>query len=504
MKQLILNETKEAYQDMIMDGILSSEPYVVSISKRRKIINTACWTFKKGKHIILVGEKILDKLPKKALGLDLSHYIQSYLYHEVAHSLYTEKDLRAIDKALKAESIPFRVHNLFEDLRIESQMRADLERKFLWTEYEELERREDPLSKLFILVQCEYNALIEEDKDEILEMFDIEEKITDYYHDTTECKDSWEVIDVIKRWIEDYPLPPKNDLNDILEALGMGEDSDLSLALELQESGEMIEETMDSFENINDDDEPSRGGPSKDYDPEESGEPLDEHSSFDFSAWDYGDREIYTKTLNKMLPKLKSIFVEKSRYAPSRKASKRLNIKGIVNDSDYTYKRKETESVARKSFNIMIDCSGSMHGAPMHNAATIVALFSSLAREGLVDGHVVLSSSSGYQTLKIPMSDEQIKLYLQTGGAEGFHNTFKCVEDILKKGDTNFCITDGHITDGPLDKKALTKKGIHTFGLYVGDPNECNLSPWFHRGIAREKLSELIDELVRNILVRPL
>ena len=502
MRELILKQTKEAYQDMIMDDILSSEPYIVTISKRPKIINTACWSFKKGKHVILVGEKILDKIPKKARDADLSHYIQSYLYHEVAHSLYTEKDLRAISKALKAESIPFRIHNLFEDLRIENQMRADMERKFQWAEYEELEDYEDPLSKLFVLIQCEYNTLEDEDKDEILTMFDIEEKITDYYDDTTKCKDSWEVIDVIKRWIEDYPLPPENDLNELLEALGMGEESDLSLSLEMQESDEEIEEMTASSENINDD-EPKDGGKGE-YDPEDSGEPLDEHSTMDFSDYDHHEREIYSKTLQKMLPKLKSIFVEKSRYTPSRKASKRLNLKGIITDSEYTYKKKETQSRAKKPFNIVVDCSGSMHGAPMNNAATIISLFSSLAREGLVDGHVVLTSSYGYQTFKMPMSDDQIKKYLHTCGAEGFYNTFKCVEPILKQGDTNFCITDGNITDGAIDKKELTKKGIHTFGLYVGDPDYCHLSPWFHRGIAREKLSELIDELVRSILVRPL
>jgi len=503
MVELIRTQTKEAYQDMIMDDILSDEPYVVSITKRGKLASTACWSFKKGKHIILIGEKILDKIPKKARDADLSHYIQSYLYHEVGHSLFTEKDLRAIDKALKAESIPFRIHNLFEDLRIENLIRDSLGRKFLWSEYEDLDDYEDPLSKLFILIQSEFNTLEDEDKDELLTIFDIEEKITDYYEDTTRCKDSWEVIEVIKRWIEDYPLPPEDELNELLEALGMGEESDLSLSLEMQESEKSFDEAMSSSEDINDDDKPKDGGKGE-YDPEESGEPLDEHSTIDFSDYNFYDREIYTKTLQKMLPKLKSIFVEKSRYSPSKRASKRLNIKGIINDSEYTFKRKETESRAKKSFNIVIDCSGSMHGAPMNNAATIISLFSSLAREGLVDGHVVLTSNYGYQTFKMPMSDEQIKKYLHTCGAEGFYNTFKCVESILKQGDTNFCITDGNITDGAIDKKELTKKGIHTFGLYVGDPDYCHLSPWFHRGIAREKLSELIDELVRSILVRPL
>jgi hypothetical protein len=487
MKSLIEEEVRTAYREMIMDGILAEEPYTISISTKGRLTNTACWTFKNDKHVIFVGANILDKLPKT--DGDMSHYIQSYLYHEVAHSLYTERDLKAIFDALKSFNIPFRVHNLFEDLRIEHKMRTEIDRRFNWAEYEELTKSDIALSKLFILIQSEYGSLNEDEKNEILSRFDIEEKIANYYNDTTLCNDSWEVIEVIRNWSFDYPFPPEEDKED---------DSDLMHSLLLQSDNVAFDEAMSDSENISE-------APKGDNEKVESDlDSIEEFTTHDFSNLGYEETRLDSKTIQKMLPKIRTIFKSNSGYASTRKPSKKLNLKGVVQGSEYLYKKKLAITRAKKPFNFVIDCSGSMYGSPMSNAATIVAMFSELARENLVEGYVILSSSSGYQTFKMPMSRNKIEKCFQSGGAEGFDHTFSCVESILQKGEINFVITDGLITDGNLNKLEHTKKGIHTFGLYVGEPDKCNLTPWFHKGIARHKLSELVDELVRSILVTSL
>jgi hypothetical protein len=68
---------------------------------------------------------------------------------------------------------------------------------------------------------------------------------------------------------------------------------------------------------------------------------------------------------------------------------------------------------------------------------------------------------------------------------------------VLKKADFNFCITDGHITDMPIQKKYYNAKGIETIGVYVGDQKYSeNLLKWFDKSVLRGSLNDLANEMV--------
>jgi hypothetical protein len=506
MLSLIKEAVNDGHIDMIMDDMLDEDnKYSIRLSTKGKLASTACWSFKKNVHHIFVGTKILENIAEKAnLFLDekehdTSYYVQSYLYHEVAHSLFTEKDIKSMSNALNNMSIPFRVLNLFEDARIEQLMREKSKRTFNWMEFESKHSATDPLGFFFILIQHEFAAMDEEKQNTLIEEYTIDPRIIEHYSDTLKCKDSWCVLDVIERWIKDFPIPPNTD--DLLNEMGMGTDSDMSLSLTLQENEIEFEQAISDSEESDDDSQTEAA--KRDYDGD-TGEKLDEFSSIDF---DCGHQvcEIDHEVVRKLVPKLESIFVQRKNYQSTTRPSKRLAIKSLIRDNPKIYKRKKTLARAKRKFNIVVDCSGSMHGKYINGAASIASLFSSLASKNLLDGKVILSSNYGFQTFMLPISDATIETHFDaSGGGEGFANTFEKVEPILKEGDITFVITDGHIGDGRLDKQAMKQKGIYTFGLYVGNPEECELDQWFHRGVAREKLSELIDELVRNILASPI
>ncbi len=96
---------------------------------------TACWRWDKRerKHKILIGlgGKLEERFKKHP------EYMKSFGYHELSHSLHTERNMEKIKEVLDKEGIPFQLYNLFEDARIEHLWRKKFGRRFDWVRYEE-------------------------------------------------------------------------------------------------------------------------------------------------------------------------------------------------------------------------------------------------------------------------------------------------------------------------------------------------------------------------------
>jgi len=112
----------EAYLRLVIKGLLDNEKYDI---RMRRNFDTACWSFVPP-HLIFVGDQIF----KNCTAKPKAYYAESYLVHEVGHSLFTERDLKAVNLALGASAIPFKLLNLAEDARIEWLMRSRLKRCF--------------------------------------------------------------------------------------------------------------------------------------------------------------------------------------------------------------------------------------------------------------------------------------------------------------------------------------------------------------------------------------
>lgn len=496
----IKTATKAAHTDMIIQGLLDKKnKYSIRI---RKDFNTACWSFRPPHHIF-IGDGILSNV-RDSYDSDISHYVESYLYHEVGHSLFTERDLKSIDGCLKSKSLSFQMHNLFEDARIEHLMRIKTNRAFRWLDYEKhpLEDTKElaaPLTQYFTLIQAEYSFMSKAEQKEMLKKYGIDSRVVGFYKETIACEDSWAVIDVMEAWVEVFPLPPSEMLQQLMAA-GYDLDSDLSQALQLQGNDAKLVQLIEESSSLDSENKQDGKGIKDEND---HGELLEEFSSYDYTR-KTPSIELDMDLILRLAPKLKSIFKGIVTRVNTSRPSKRLSIKGLMSDSEKIYRKEKEIAPAAKRFNLIVDCSGSMHGEPLSGAAAITLLFSKIAASGYVDGHLVLSSTSGYQTFSLPLTQERIEEVFHTHGGEGFSNTFKEIKPLMKEAETNFIITDGMITNGALDKTYLAREGIYTFGIYVGDPDFCNLDKWFHRGIARETLTSVVDELCRQILVKPL
>ena len=75
----------------------------------------------------------------------------------------------------------------------------------------------------------------------------------------------------------------------------------------------------------------------------------------------------------------------------------------------------------------------------------------------------------------------------------------------MREAKVNFCVTDGDICDRAVDKSALHREGIYTFGIYVnqeaGENEVVTLLQWFDKAVARPTVEAAVDELVRKAAI---
>lgn len=101
---------------------------------------TACWQFKGGAHRIVVFSGLrfaADRLATVPAGITpdadyrarvkpaYAAFARAAVRHEVGHARFTCRDSARVVGELKRVGAPFRLFNLFEDVRIESKERAD-------------------------------------------------------------------------------------------------------------------------------------------------------------------------------------------------------------------------------------------------------------------------------------------------------------------------------------------------------------------------------------------
>jgi len=222
------------------------------------------------------------------------------------------------------------------------------------------------------------------------------------------------------------------------------------------------------------------------------------------------DKNLYKKLdfkkLNKLKDKLLKSFKGYNGKISSYSPSKKFNLKKDIVDKDNIYYKNKSFDGNKIHINFIIDMSGSMSGDPIENAVSILWLFNELSKDGYVKGNILYSYGGGYTHKVFPMKDEEV-LYISSAfsGSEGIANTVEKNKELLKNSHT-ICITDGAITDKPIKHSYWNKLRIQSTGIYVNpevkDIDELskykqNLLKYFHNGIVRPNLEELVNWLVK-------
>lgn len=217
-EKTLAKQAKKIYVNMQIQEVLPLEKYEIYV---KPDFDSASWHFHNGKHQIVIGSDIFSNLALKEISnREKALYMHAYLHHELAHSIWTDKDLNAVDKKLKKLRISFSMFNLFEDARIEEKMRKYIKRKFNWLEYETISTAQNPIDIFFYLIQAEHDKIeiknIEANLDSsVAHHFDI---IKLFYAKAIKCQTQEELIELLKKWYDKFPNTPSYEQENCLKS----------------------------------------------------------------------------------------------------------------------------------------------------------------------------------------------------------------------------------------------------------------------------------------------
>jgi hypothetical protein len=474
--------------------------------------NTGCWRFDHatGKHIISVHRDAFKAIADKGVTSGVTDLYRLIYEHEAAHSLYTTPDLKKLADDLRAEKIPWRLQNLFEDVRIERiwLRKVRMMRHWRWQRWIKMPAPADisnlsptqllyhlkcaPIGKGRRLPKCA----------QPLEQNIYYNKVIKFYNAIRKAPNTFDLIPILKEWLKEFP----NTGDDTIEqegGLGTGD-----LADAIKEAGGTVDSiqvgdpTLDPGHGVSDAPAPADGAPMDTMISDEGrrGDQLARVLGSAFRGGTEGD-------------------------APTARPSKKLNVKGLLRGNwsrPFIGRAKADERKPHVS--IIFDLSASMGGqlAYIDRANTMVCsaddagrvlvrCLSVLARRGLITGTVYASGQGGVQKewdMPLPISaynlldgnqgDDGIPTALSPRDVLPEHRqSGSRFAEITSKSKLAIVYTDGEFGSF-VNKAPLHARGLYTLGLCCTARDKTHeLKRQFDHVISCESLEALADALVR-------
>ncbi len=216
--------------------------------------------------------------------------------------------------------------------------------------------------------------------------------------------------------------------------------------------------------------------------------------------WGYSDPEITTNAAA-LAKRLRLPTPSPAQPRTSMSPSRRLSARNVARDANEIYKHKAEEKRESKvELNVYVDLSGSMSGGPIKGAHQIIAALSLMAKQGRIKGSMIAHKGGCCTRIALPVSSEELARCVANGGSEGIAHALKRTWSDAQKADVNLFLTDGQITDQPLDVEKMRRQRIFTIGAYVGeldDSRQSHMSKWFTHTLTRKTVEDLCDEISR-------
>lgn len=524
ISQKFFTETlRETQRDTLFMDLEFNEKEIVSLKPG---FDTACWAYLPP-HRIYIGEDLFEK---RVIKMGMSEvlrkkYIANHYHHERGHAAFTERDMPRVLTALKGINAPFSVFNLFEDARMEHKYSKKAGYQFEWLTMEDLDFSPRAESILFALIQAEGDVKVVEaglaawqpvvpDKDDMMSAFaalfapDPENtrelltalfpRVLEYYERILKAKDALNLMPILNAWLDEFGRPPESK-----NPGGGGGMADLELSAELMTSEskaaafdtdaiEILVPFKDVGENGIDGCPPKKELPNQVIDMPEGKSGTVLHTT---------STPVDMARANRLANKFRKFFTAKAQRISTRTPQSRVSARHFAIGRS-PYRKVMVQGRGTKKVVVEVDCSGSMGGFHIMEGKLLVTALSILAKEGHVEGHIILSgvrdNGPNWETFKLPMSQPTINRIQGYCGAEGLEFGLRGNLGLLKDADYCFVYTDGQICDNPIDKSFFHRYGVYLWGLYAGGEQSYleELLKYFDKAILRQDAESLIDAML--------
>lgn len=484
------------YVDMQINETLPEEKYEIFIKPN---YNTASWRFYDNKHQIVIGEDIFSEMVNNNSQDDKKNYLRSFLYHELAHSIWTEEDLEIILDVLRTQNYAFEVFNLFEDARIEEKMRNHTKKFFNWNNYETVIEPTNPIAMLFTIIQSERKKkeLITLKNMVAYERQDTFKTVYNFYVEILKCTSSLELLAIIQKWYAVFPNTPQyikkmedNNLIFLNESKLLGDNKEFNTLIGglTDVLGVDINAPISNAINNHKLKGSLRGSKSSSL----------LSKTIRSVPFDIKERDMLLATMKKM-------FMTPHRKEATEIPSKRLDIKRIISGDNKRFKRKSTKDIAKKNITIILDLSGSMYDT-ISNMRLLVDVLNKMVQNNIIDATLILTGTKGFsaihEVLAMPLQNNVLQRIEPKFGGEGLHNTMSENINLLTRCDYVWILTDGFIDDKPLDKHYYHQYNIYTYAMYIGNTYyKEKMLESFDYVICEKNISDL-GKVVLNLIKR--
>ena len=452
---------RHGYALMQIDEILPEEVYEIYV---KEDFNTASWRFYNGKHQIVIGTGIFNEMPSQTDKRQKIQYLNSFLDHELAHSVWTAKELNKIDAILKEKKFSFGLFNLFEDARIEENMRQRTKKQFNWLAYETIKTPENPLETFFFIVQSERSKekLLELTKSLDVLARDEFNVVYGFYKNILACESSYEVINVMRNWYDKFPQTQR--YVEAIEYVGYHF---------IEESKYLMDDDKFDALLVGAKEILSHGGATDDN-VRHSSRSLRSRASSRESLLNSTSVSVAYSMMerNALLREMEKLFLSPAKTRSTAIPSKRLNLKRLATSSEKLFKRKDQERLVKKKITLILDLSSSMRSS-IANMRLLIDVMDKMASKNIIDATLILTGvkfgEARHELLNMPLEDGTLQRLVPNFGAEGLDNAMRENLQLLSQSDFNWILTDGYIDEKPLDKSFFNNHNVKTHAMYVGN-----------------------------------
>ena len=496
-------------------------------------VPTGCWRLDGRVHRIKIGEKFDECL---AVGMKtpakIKQALQSLITHEACHGLYTSTDATHCAEEMARRGLPFRIFNVFEDVRIEHIYRNDPAHdgfKFRWdalfgheatytravdyllalshreaSAFGSMSAAAAPLNWTGAPVITGTGTRYDGKRTHLV--------IREFYTAATKCGTARDLMPVVQEWCDVFGLDKPDHVTVIDEINGTADPT----------ADPTGGRTPSSAAAAAADDADDDGGHANTDGQIEAAQEMDANPCDGLTRAETIDLERYqrrnplnanendvrriTRAISQIRQNADHVAAEISTRGPA------IHIGGVMTGSAQSFKNY-TVTTGSRTVTVIIDFSGSMETTwKSFGGLEFILALRQLHQRGELDVRLYITSDLG--AARVPLarvSERDVRRLTPVCGAEGFAATLERadVQTDMEESSVTIAWTDGMICNGDVDARPLRRKGIDIIGAAprpddtaVGGKTHTNILRHFGKGFVGHGV-ELARRIANYIINRP-